>query len=30
VSISTEVVSLRPDLSISPGIAGTVLESKKQ
>ena len=30
VSISTEVVSLRPDLSISPGLAGTVLESKKQ
>ncbi|MGH7807222.1 MAG: hypothetical protein ACRENT_03945 [Thermodesulfobacteriota bacterium] len=30
VSISTEAVSLRSDLSISPGIAGTVMESKKQ
>lgn len=30
VSISTEVVSLRPDLSISPGLTGTVMESKKQ
>jgi hypothetical protein len=30
VSISTEVVTLRPDLSISPGLTGTVMESKKQ
>ncbi len=29
VSISTEAVSLRSDLSITPGIAGTVMESKK-
>lgn len=30
VSISTEAVSLRSDLSISPGLTGTLMESKKQ